>query len=104
MTADERSLGKPAANDLAERKMTMPLLAALAAGNGEFRASVRRFYDDEANDAIPAIVDGIAREGGLHVTRAEIGRYVERAKQALEPIGAGAAKEELEQLTDALLA
>lgn len=103
VTADERSLGKPAANDLAERKTTLPLLAALAAGNGDFRASVRQFYDDETNDAIPAIVDGIAREGGLHATRAEIGRYVERAKEALEPIGAGAAKEELEQLTDALL-
>ena len=86
VTADERSLGKPAANDLVERKTTIPLIAALAAGDGDFRAQVRRFYEDGGNDAIPSIVNGIEREGGLHATRAQIGSYVERAKQALEPI------------------
>ena len=38
MTADERSLGKPVGNDLTERKMTIPLIEALAAGDGIFRA------------------------------------------------------------------
>ena len=38
VTADERSLGKPAANDLTERKMTIPLIAALSSGDGSFRA------------------------------------------------------------------
>ncbi len=46
MIADERSLGKPAGNDLTERKTTIPLIAALASGNGSFRAEVRRFYDE----------------------------------------------------------
>ncbi|MBV9332621.1 MAG: polyprenyl synthetase family protein [Candidatus Eremiobacteraeota bacterium] len=102
IVADERSLGKPAANDLTERKTTIPLIAALASGNGGFRAEVRRFYDDGANDAIPAIVDGIAREGGLEATQVEIGRFVEQAKNALEPIEPGAAKRELIRLTEAL--
>ena len=102
MIADERSLGKPAGNDLTERKMTIPLIAALASGNGGFRAEVRRFYEGGANDAIPAIVDAIGREGGLAATRAEIARFVERAKSALEPIADGAAKEELVRLTEAL--
>ncbi len=103
VTADERSLGKPAANDLVERKTTIPLIAALAAGDGDFRAAVRRFYEDGGNDAIPSIVSGIEREGGLQRTRSQIGDYVERAKQALEPIAPSAAKKELTQLTDALL-
>lgn len=102
MVADERSLGKPAGNDLTERKTTIPLIAALASGNGSFRAEVRRFYDGGPKDAIPAIVDGIAREGGLEATQREIGRFVERAKSALEPIAAGAAKRELVRLTEAL--
>ncbi len=102
MIADERSLGKPAGNDLSERKMTIPLIAALASGNGGFRAQVRRFYDGGANEAIPAIVDGIEREGGLASTRAQIGCFVERAKSALEPISQGAAKKELIKLTNAL--
>jgi octaprenyl-diphosphate synthase len=102
MTADERSLGKPAGNDLTERKTTIPLIAALAAGDGSFRAEVRRFYDGGANDAIPAIVDAIAREGGLAGTQAQIARFVERAKNALEPIEECAAKRELVRLTEAL--
>jgi geranylgeranyl pyrophosphate synthase len=102
--ADERSLGKPAGNDLAERKMTIPLISALAAGGGAFRALVRRFYDQGAPDAIPAIIDGIEREGGLAATRAQIARFVERAKDALEPIGPCSAKKALAKLADALLA
>jgi octaprenyl-diphosphate synthase len=102
MVADERSLGKPAANDLTERKTTIPLIAALASGNGGFRAEVRRFYDGGANDAIPAIVDGIAREGGLDATRVQIGRFVELARNALEPIAPSPAKREMIRLTEAL--
>ena len=103
VTADERSLGKPAANDLVERKTTIPLIAALASGDGDFRAEVRRFYEEGRNDAIPEVVLGIEREGGLRATRAQIALYVELAKQALEPITASAAKKDLAQLTDALL-
>jgi octaprenyl-diphosphate synthase len=102
MVGDERSLGKPAANDLTERKTTIPLIAALASGNGGFRAEVRQFYEARANDAIPSIVDGIAREGGLEATQVQIGRFVELARAALEPIEAGAAKRELIRLTEAL--
>jgi octaprenyl-diphosphate synthase len=100
--ADERSLGKPTGNDLTERKTTIPLIAALASGDCRFRAQVRRFYDTAGNDAIPAIVDAIARTGGLAATRAQIGRFVERAKSALEPIAQCAAKRELIRLTEAL--
>jgi octaprenyl-diphosphate synthase len=103
VTADERALGKPAANDLVERKTTLPLIAALAGGDGDFRAEVRRFYEEGGNDAIPSIVNGIEREGGLQRTHSQIARYAGRAKQALEPIVDGAAKKELAQLTDALL-
>jgi octaprenyl-diphosphate synthase len=102
--ADERSLGKPAGNDLAERKVTIPLISALAVGGGAFRALVRRFYDQGASDAIPAIIDGIEREGGLAATRAQIARFVERAKDALEPIGPCSAKKGLAKLAEALLA
>jgi octaprenyl-diphosphate synthase len=102
VSADERSLGKPAANDLTERKTTLPLIAALASGDGEFQAEVRRFYSGGPNDAIPAIIEGIARTGGFGATRAQIARFVNRAKSALEPIDGGAAKRELVKLTEAL--
>ncbi|HEY5426696.1 MAG TPA: polyprenyl synthetase family protein [Candidatus Tumulicola sp.] len=103
VTADERSLGKPVGNDLTERKVTIPLIQALAAGDAGFGDDVRRFYDGSANEGIPAIVAGIRRQGGLAATHAQIAGYVERAKAALEPIAPGAAKEELAKLADALL-
>jgi octaprenyl-diphosphate synthase len=103
ITADERSLGKPVGNDLTERKVTIPLIEALAAGDADFRAEVRRFYEGRANEAIPAIVLGIERQGGLAATRAQIARFVNLARAALEPISSGAAKEELANLAGALL-
>jgi len=63
---------------------------------------VRRFFDTGVNDALPAILEAIGREGGLAATRAQIARFVARAKTALEPIDACAAKMELVKLTEAL--
>ncbi|MBV8371654.1 MAG: polyprenyl synthetase family protein, partial [Candidatus Eremiobacteraeota bacterium] len=65
IVSDERSLGKPVGNDLTERKVTIPLIAALASGDGNFRAEVRRFYKGSANQEIPLVIAGIEREGGL---------------------------------------
>jgi geranylgeranyl pyrophosphate synthase len=101
--ADERSLGKPVGNDLTERKVTIPLVEALKNGNGSFRDEVRRFYEGTANDAIPSIVAGIGRAGGVLATERHIATFVKRAKQALEPIAAGTPKKELMQLADGLL-
>lgn len=102
VTADERSLGKPVANDLVEHKTTLPLIAALAAGNGEFRGLVRHYYEQPARDGLELVLRGIEREGGVAGTRAEIGRYAERAKEALEPLPPSSAKKDLSILTDAL--
>jgi octaprenyl-diphosphate synthase len=100
--ADERSLGKPVGNDLAERKMTIPLIAALAKGDESFRAHVRRFYEGATNGSAETIVAGIERNGGLAGTREEIARYVALAKSALEPIRPCTAKDDLAKLADAL--
>jgi len=103
LTADERSLGKPVGNDLTERKVTIPMIEALGAGDPNFTAQVRRFYSERDNRGIPSVVEGIERQGGLAATRTRIAGFVARAKKALEPIAAGTAKEELAHLADALL-
>jgi octaprenyl-diphosphate synthase len=103
VTADERSIGKPAANDLAEHKTTLPLIAALAGGGLGFRKLVNAFYDQPSGDALAAVLAGIDQTGGVAGTQTEIARYAEKAKRALEPIADGAAKRELARLTDALL-
>lgn len=102
VTADERSLGKPVGNDLAERKMTIPLILALSTGNPSFREQVSRLYEGDASITVAAVVEGIEREGGLAKTRAEIRHYVSRAKAALEPLRSSPAKDELLKLADGL--
>ena len=104
MTADEHAIGKPVGNDLTERKMTIPLVLALRAGNGAFRKRIERFYGEVDTAQIPAIVAEIAGQGGLEATRHAISGYVDRAKAALKPLPASAAKEELIRLADALRA
>jgi octaprenyl-diphosphate synthase len=104
LVADERSLGKPVGNDLTERKVTIPLIEALAGGDQAFGREVRSFYDGKGVVSIAAIAGGIERQGGLAATRAHIADFVERAKAALKPIAPGAAKDELVRLADALLA
>ena len=105
LTADEATLGKPVGNDLRERKMTVPLVLALEAGDRDFRADVERFFA-EKNDTrkrIGSIVSGIAAAGGLARTESVLAGYVERAKSSLSPLGNAPARSELVALADALL-
>lgn len=103
MTADRLAIGKPVGNDLAERKVTIPVVAALAEGNPGLRAQLARFYAGQDDGALAATVTAIERHGGMAGTRAQIARFVRRAKAALEPIPRGTAKEALGALADALL-
>ncbi|HEV7178446.1 MAG TPA: polyprenyl synthetase family protein [Candidatus Baltobacteraceae bacterium] len=104
VSADERTIGKPVGNDLTERKMTIPLILALARGSAAFREEVARFYRGTSNENIAHVVAGIAREGGIAATNTEIRGFIERAIAALEPIRPSAAKDELAKLARALLA
>ncbi len=105
LTADEASLGKPVGNDLREKKMTVPLILALAGGDRDFRADVERFFaaGDATRERIAGIVAEIGAHGGLSGTEAVLAGYVERAKQSLAPLGAAPARSELVALADALL-
>ncbi|MEO7039968.1 MAG: polyprenyl synthetase family protein [Candidatus Elarobacter sp.] len=104
LTADEATLGKPVGNDLRERKMTVPLILALAAGDREFRTDVERFFaeDDHPSDRIAGIVAKIGAQGGLAQTESALAGYVERAKQSLTPLGNAPSRSELAALADAL--
>jgi octaprenyl-diphosphate synthase len=104
MTADAQSLGKPVGNDLAERKITIPLILALAEADGDTRTLVERFYSGDQNGQTAAIIAAIERCGGLDGTREHIAQYAHRAKLSLAPLENSPAKAELARLADALLA
>lgn len=101
VTAETAELGKPVGNDLSERKMTIPLILALARGDNAFRDAVRAFFSD-GSVPVARIVEAIEREGA-QATKAEIARRLEEAKRALQPLRPSAAKERLSGLADALL-
>ena len=102
MTGDERSLGKPVGNDLTERKMSAPVVAALASGSSELRATLARFYSGAATDHPSTVVEAIRHEGGIERTRAQIATFVDKAKASLKPLPHSPAKEQLHALADAL--
>ncbi|GAC1394320.1 MAG: polyprenyl synthetase family protein [Vulcanimicrobiaceae bacterium] len=104
VTADETALGKPVGNDLRERKVTIPLILALAGHDREFRAAVERFYAGDSDQGLAGIIAGIGAAGGLDGTREQIAHYAEKAKQSLAPLGTVGAREALAELADALLA
>jgi octaprenyl-diphosphate synthase len=105
MTSTESALGKPVGNDLTERKVTIPLILALAAGDLEFRAGVERFYagDDSTPAQLAGVIAGIARQGGFEKTKALIAEYIERAKASLASLGNAPARAEFVAVADALL-
>jgi geranylgeranyl pyrophosphate synthase len=106
MTSTQAALGKPVGNDLHEKKMTIPVILALAHADREFRADVERFYaeDDTTDGRIAGMIDAIGSHGGFDQTKATIAEYLERAKTSLAPLGNAPARAEFVAIADALLA
>ena len=103
MTADERSLGKPAGNDLTRAQDDHSADRRAGIGRRELPRGGAAFLRcrGERRDSEHRPRDR-ARRRRCRPRRAQIGRFVERAKSALEPIADGAAKKELFKLTEAL--
>jgi len=106
LTADEATVGKPVGNDLREKKMTIPVILALAGADRDFRTDLERYYEgtDESPERVAAIVAAIGSHGGVTATRTAIADYVGRAKAALAPLGNLPARAEFVAIADALLA
>ena len=103
-TASATELGKPVGNDLAERKMTIPLVHALRGDDGELRKDLSRSFTAGELDppTVARLVAAVAERGGLEKSRDAISGYVERAKMSLAPLGNATARIELNALVDAL--
>lgn len=93
-------IGKPAGLDLAEQKITLPLLGALAsvdeARQKEIRSSVVSCVDH------PEVREGIVRfvkeNNGLEYARKRLEEYCRQAIDALDPLPDSRAKEYLKEL------
>ena len=87
-TGSEAVTGKPSGHDLRERKVTLPLVGALANVSGGEMAEIRDFFTlVEASDEEIQRVIGIVRDrGGLLYARGQADFYAERADEALRDL------------------
>ncbi len=85
-TAHENVLGKPVGNDLAEGKVTLPLIYALETAAAGERALVATVLEDRSYDRVPfaEIRDLIDRHCGIDRARERAGAFTERARAVID--------------------
>ena len=84
-TAEEKTLGKPVANDLREGKVTLPMIFLLRRGGAAAEAQVRTVLEDRAFSRVSRDeLVRLARDcGALEEARAMAERYADEARASL---------------------
>jgi octaprenyl-diphosphate synthase len=83
-SADEAALGKHLGDDLAEGKMTLPLIHAMAHADEALRARLRTIVEQGDADALDEAVAAIRASGGLEYSLDRAREYAVRAEVALD--------------------
>jgi octaprenyl-diphosphate synthase len=96
-TGTEAVTGKPTGHDLRERKVTLPLVGALAKARETEIREIRRFFTriDPTDEEIGRIVAIVEERGGLEYARERAAEYAERAEAELEALPGGVAVQAL---------
>jgi len=105
LTADEKVLGKPVANDLREGKLTLPAIFTLQRAGADGLEKVRAVLDDRGFARVSAQeIARLARDcGALGEARALAERYAEAARRDLQPFERSRYREALSALPDFIL-
>jgi len=92
-TGVEAVTGKPTGHDLRERKVTLPLIAALARATPTEESTIRSFFTlaDPSDDDIARVVEIVEERGGLAYARDQAARYADLAYAALDEVTEGSA-------------
>lgn len=90
-------IGKPTGNDIQERKITLPLIEALEAGDRKTAVRIRKLFAKRKKTAaeVREIVDFVRESGGLQRTRNIMADYSGRALELLEAFPPSEARESL---------
>jgi len=81
--SDAATLGKNLGDDLAEGKMTLPLIHAMAHSDAAARAELRRIVEHGDLDGLPTVQAAIERCGSLDYSRERALQYARDAEAAL---------------------
>lgn len=96
---DAATMGKNVGDDLAEGKLTLPLIHILKQGNVAEQELVRRAINEKTADDIDAIIVAVDRCGGADYTRQRAREHHDLALAALAVRADGPAVEALRALT-----
>jgi octaprenyl-diphosphate synthase len=93
----EEVTGKPTGHDLRERKVTLPLVGAMANATGAEDEEIRRFFTrvDPSDEEIARIVEIVVERGGLDYARRRANEYADLAEGALSGLPTGPAVDAL---------
>ncbi len=105
-TAEEKTLGKPVANDLREGKLTLPMIFLLRRAGPAAAEKVRMVLEDRGFDRVSREeIARLARDhGALEEARLLAERYAEAARRDLMVFERSPYREALEVLPDFILA
>ncbi len=99
-TADAATLGKNVGDDLAEGKVTLPLIKALQDGTPEQVSLLRRAIEADGKEHIDSVLAAIESTGALAYTSALAAQHAAKAKAALARIPDSHYKDALLELAD----
>ncbi len=91
-------LGKNVGDDLREGKATLPMLIAMARCGAEERAVLRQAIETGEVEGLPRIIDIVRRTGAIEATREAAREEVAAARQALQRLPDGRARQALLEL------
>jgi octaprenyl-diphosphate synthase len=98
--ADAGTLGKNIGDDLAEGKVTLPLIYALERADPAQAAHIRHAIETGGLDALDAILAAIRGSGAVARARSRAQGYADAAKTALSALPNSAARGALEAVAD----
>jgi octaprenyl-diphosphate synthase len=104
-TGDEATLGKPAANDLREGKVTLALIGQLENGSGEIRDLAERIMAEGRPDMpeIAQLSSVLRTRGAIASTHERARMYAEGAARELDIFDDSPSRRALQSLPDRLL-
>lgn len=99
-------IGKNVGDDFRERKMSLPVIRAVAAADAEERAFWTRVIEkgDQRDGDLDRALEILARRGALESARATAMEHSRRARAALAPLPDGPIRRDLDDLADYVVA
>ncbi|HKJ33903.1 MAG TPA: polyprenyl synthetase family protein [Balneolales bacterium] len=93
-------VGKPTANDIKERKITLPLIAALESASLTERKHIRKLFKKhkKKNSDIKEIIEFVKDKGGIEYTRNVMNSYVNKAYELLQQFPESESRNNMEDL------